>query len=191
MLEPEMTETVEKSRQIMRAWPVLTLSMALLVGLGCSSPSPTSVSTPAPETGKDQVSVVNAADVDAMLKGARGKTVVVNLWATWCKPCVEEMPHFAKFYQEYSQKEVLFFALSVDAADDLAAVRRFHEEHKLPFPVYIVDERDPDVLEKILGTEISGAVPVTIFYDRKGEPRHKWEGLINEEELRRSADAIL
>lgn len=186
-----MASVVMKKRILSRAAASYTLGIALLVGLGCSGPAPTSASTPAPETGKYQVSVVNAAEVYAMLKGVRGKTVVVNLWATWCKPCVEEMPHFAKFYQAYSDKDVVLFALSVDAADDLAAVRRFHEEHKLPFPVYIVDERDPDVLEKILETEISGAVPVTIFYDREGELRHKWEGLIGEEDLRRATDAIL
>ncbi|HEX72432.1 MAG TPA: redoxin domain-containing protein [Candidatus Hydrogenedentes bacterium] len=167
---------------------VAALLFSIVIGPACSKPAG---NAPQAAVASDSVTVVRSGEVEAMLRGARGKVVVVNLWATWCKPCVEEMPYLARFYREYRPKDVAFFALSVDASDDVAAVRRFHKEQDLPFPVHIVDERDPDALGKAIQTELSGAVPVTIFYDRSGAPRHVREGAIDYAELTRQADALL
>lgn len=176
------------SEGIASAFCIAILLLCIVTGPACSKPAG---NAPRAAVASEPVTVVRSGEVEAMLRGARGRVVVVNLWATWCKPCVEEMPYLARFYREYRPKDVAFFALSVDAPDDIAAVRRFHEEQDLPFPVHIVDERDPDALGKVIQTELSGAVPVTIFYDRSGAPRHVWEGAIDYAELTRQTDALL
>ncbi len=176
------------ARGITFALGVAALLLSVGTGTACSKPAGNAPQAAVPS---DPVTVVRSADVEKMLGGARGKVVVVNLWATWCKPCVEEMPYLARFYREYRPKNVAFFAFSVDAPDDEAVVRRFHKEQDLPFPVYIVDERDPDALGKAIQTELSGAVPVTIFYDRSGAPRHVREGAIDYAELSRQVDALI
>lgn len=131
-----------------------------------------------------EVKGVDVAGLEALLDAAAGRVVVVNLWATWCVPCVAEMPELAEFYREHSRAEVAFFAVSLDDPKEMdGAVKKFMEDKELPFPAYVLTERDIDAVSKALRQEIYGALPTTIVYDRKGAVKKMWEGAITREEL--------
>jgi peroxiredoxin len=73
------------------------------------------------------------------LSDHRGKVVLVNIWATWCRPCVDEMPSMEKLYQELRNKDFEILAISIDS-DGAEVVASFMQEYKLTFPALIDSE---------------------------------------------------
>lgn len=122
---------------------------------------------------------------------AEGKVVVINLWATWCPPCIEEMPHFVKFYEDYRDK-VTFLSVSADHPETVEdAVVPFMDEHALPFHVYVLDSVQPDTLSERFGKHVSGALPETLVLNRDGSIYHSWTGAIDYETLTGKVDPLL
>ena len=90
----------------------------------------------------------------------RGYPVVVNVWASWCGPCIFEFPHFQQAAAAYGKRVAFLGADSQDSADH---ARDFLREEPVPYPSY----EDPD--EEIGDSVDAFALPATAFYDRKGE----------------------
>lgn len=101
--------------------------------------------------------------------------VLVNFWATWCPPCVKEMPKLAEFYRAHAAEGLRFFSLSVDHPDTIAdRVEPFVHKKELPFPVRVLTEQTPENVGKALGVEWSGAVPATFLFDKDGKLAKSW-----------------
>ncbi|MFM1921681.1 MAG: hypothetical protein RLZZ303_3315 [Candidatus Hydrogenedentota bacterium] len=142
---------------------------------------PSSVAGPAGDSAASvelpKVELIGAEGLRAKLAESRGKVVVINFWATWCPPCVSEMPYFAELYTKYAGKPLSLLSLSADAKDTIEkAVIPFQKEKKLPFPIWVLDERDPDAFTAVLGKELSGALPETLIFSKEGELVKTWEG---------------
>ena len=72
-------------------------------------------------------------------KDLKGKVVVVDFWATWCGPCVAEMPHMKELYSQYKPKGVEFIGVSLDQPEDkggLDALKKFVADNKIEWPQY-------------------------------------------------------
>lgn len=145
------------------ALPLLGLILVLQPLLGCKSSSGLAPGAKAPDF------VVSRVDGAARkLSGYRGKAVVLNMWATWCMPCVEEMPVLNAIQREFGARGLEVLGLAGD--DDPQRVRDFMVDHDLEFEVLL----DPD---GSVGTmyEITG-YPETFFIDREGRIRWKFIG---------------
>lgn len=70
---------------------------------------------------------------------AKGKVVIVNFWATWCPPCIAEMPSLNKLYQEYHDEVVILFVSN----EDVENVKKFKQKHGYQFPVYSLIDQPP------------------------------------------------
>lgn len=165
--------------------PILLLSLCL--GCRAEQPAPQAATPAAPAEGTAKTPVVrtaSASELAGLLKAAQGKIVVLNFWATWCPPCVEEMPALASFYNATSREEVVFLSLSADdPATANTTVQEFMHKHDLPFDVHVLAERDPDALTSALGGEVSGALPTTLIFNRKGQRVLTHDGIITQAEL--------
>jgi len=148
-------------------WACTALVAAALLPMGCSR---TPAGTNDGPSAKASVSTVDAAKLGDNIKAALGTVVVVNLWATWCPPCVAEMPEFARFYTEAKSGDVTFISVSANAPETIAdEVKPFIEKKKLSFPVLVLSKADPEAIGKATGAEISGSLPCTLIYDRQGK----------------------
>lgn len=99
----------------------------------------------------------------------RGKVVVLNLWATWCPPCLDEMPSLEALYERLDPDQVAVILLSEESPE---TVRPFVERHKIRAPVYV----DAGPRPPAFGGEV---LPATYFIDRAGRVRWTTVGAAN------------
>ena len=102
-----------------------------------------------------QVQTLSGEQVDT--KTLTGKIVVLNFWATWCMPCVQEMPMFANLAEMYKADEVVFILASDEETD---RIESFLEKEELTLPVYQLKNRMKEY-------EVF-AIPATFIFDKKG-----------------------
>ena len=114
---------------------------------------------------------VKDADRTVTLSQLRGHTVVLNFWATWCPPCVEEMPSLVQMQQRLKDKGVTVLAVSVDA--DEGAYLRFLKDHG----VTLLTVRDAD--QKSNNLYGTFKFPETYVIDRDGKVRRKFIGAVD------------
>ena len=111
-------------------------------------------------------------------ENTRGKYLVVNFWATWCTPCLNEIPVFVKFYnQNADQVEIL--GLDYEPIN-LSAIDKFIERFSINYPIILFDEKNESEYSKF--GDIVG-MPTTQIYDPKGELMQTFMGEINIEDL--------
>jgi thiol-disulfide isomerase/thioredoxin len=101
----------------------------------------------------------------------KGKVVFVNIWATWCPPCIAEMPSVKKLYDNFKDNPNIIFLL-VDADNNLARSEKFMKRKKLDLPVYAAPQGFP---EEWFG----GSLPTTLVLDKKGNIVFNHKGMAN------------
>lgn len=112
---------------------------------------------------------INGKVVD--LGNLKGKVVFLNFWATWCPPCLAEMPSIQKLYTQFAADPDFVFLL-VDADSKLPEAKQFMQKKKYSMPVYEVASNIPEQLFK-------GSLPTTIVFDKKGRISFNEEGAAN------------
>lgn len=115
-------------------------------------------------------SLVSLDGAEASLASLQGRAVLLNLWATWCLPCIKEMPELAALQKRFGEKGLVVVGLNVDAADDRDKVRAFVAERQIPFAVWL----DPEMRGyKALRVP---ALPASFVIDRQGKIVLRREG---------------
>ena len=109
------------------------------------------------------------------LSDFKGKGVMLNFWATYCKPCEKEMPHMEKLYPEYKEKGIEILAVSLDATETV--IHQFIDKYNLTFPIMHDNNSQVNDLYKI------GPIPTTYFINSEGEIVEKIEGALTLERL--------
>jgi len=146
---------------VRRASVLLAIFTVLVVGCYRGS-RPPRIGTAAPEF------TVQDADRKVSLSELRGKVVVLNFWATWCGPCVEEMPSLVQLQQRFKDKGVSVVGISIDVDGD--AYHKFLKDYKVDF----LTVRDPD--QKTSNLYGTFKWPETYIIDRGGIVRRKFIG---------------
>jgi len=134
-----------------------------------------------PSIGLDggDVYAVTLPDLDGRpqaLSQYRGKPLLVNFWATWCAPCVQEMPELAQLAQRYPQ--VQFLGIGIDTADNM---REFVKKIPVSYPLVVAGYAGIDLV-RALGNA-PGGLPFTVLFDADGSVHHRVLGQINLESL--------
>lgn len=111
-----------------------------------------------------------------------GKTYIVNFWATWCKPCIKELPAFESINEKYGDKGVEVILVSLDFSEKLESqVVPFVEKHGLESDVVLLDDVDSNSWIPKVSENWSGAIPATLIYNNN--ERKFYEGSFTYEEL--------
>ena len=116
----------------------------------------------------------------------QGKVLVVNFWASWCPPCVEEMPTLDLLSQEYLRQNVLFVGIGIDSPSN---IREFLKSTPVAYPILIGGLEGSNLSKQMGNTQ--GALPYTVIIDAKGKSTYTKLGKISEDELRKAIKAAL
>jgi peroxiredoxin len=137
---------------------------------------------------KDAVFDLTLKDMDGRdvsLADYKGKVILLNFWATWCGPCVHEMPWFVDFQAKYGSKG--FVALGVSTDDSPQDIKAFALEHKINYPLLV--GRDSPKVEEAYGP--IWAIPVSIFIDRNGNICRRMTGISTREKFEQLIASLL
>lgn len=110
----------------------------------------------------------------------KGKTLLVNFWATWCNPCVEEMPELSKLQKSIAAKNIQIIGIGIDSA---ANISEFSLKHKIDYPIYIADTQGVELAKKF-GNE-SGGLPFSVLIEPNGQIKKSYLGRLKLDELKR------
>lgn len=111
-----------------------------------------------------EVQVIKMADLDKLLQQPSEGVVLINFWATWCRPCIEELPYFDKAQQEFADKGVTMYFVSLDDVEILESrVKPFVKKKGLQAKVLLLDETDMNAFVNRVDPNWSGAIPATIM----------------------------
>ena len=117
-----------------------------------------------------QVKLLTVDDLNRRIGQGRDTTYVVNFWATWCAPCIKELPHFEKLQNEKKSEKLKVLLVSVDFKNRLEnAVIPFVKKRNLKNEVFLLDEKDQQEYIDRIDKSWSGAIPATLFL--RGESR--------------------
>ena len=101
---------------------------------------------------------------EVSLSDYRGKVVLVNFWATWCQPCLVELPHLQEMYKELKDRDFVVLSISVDAPRDVSKVKPLVKTRGLEFPVLL------DTSSSVLSVyNPSQALPYNVLIDKEGK----------------------
>ncbi len=129
-----------------------------------------------------QVDVVSFEHFKSVLQKENDTLYLINFWATWCKPCVAELPYFEQINQEYSDKKLKVILVSLDFTDELETrLLPFLETRNIQSKVYLLNESNPNSYIDQINPQWSGAIPATLIY--KGKDKFFYEQNFTYQEL--------
>ena len=121
-------------------------------------------------------SVIKWSSVEQLLHKKSDTTYVINFWATWCKPCVEELPYFLEQEKMLSSKPVKFYFISLDFKRDInTRLIPFLEKQNITSSVYLLDEPDYNFWIDKVDSTWGGAIPATLIYNHALNKRTFYE----------------
>jgi len=111
-----------------------------------------------------QVKLISLKELEQRFTKGKDTTYVLNFWATWCVPCVKELPHFENLKSEYFKKPIKVILVSMDFKSKLNSnVIPFVKKHKLKSEVYIINEPNQQAFITNVDKKWSGALPATLM----------------------------
>lgn len=138
-----------------------------------------------------QVKLLSYDQLQQRVEKGKDTTYVVNFWATWCGPCVEELPYFEKLQKENINKPVKVILMSLDYKSKLKSeVIPFVKKHKLKTEVYVTNTPDLQTFIDQVDKSWSGALPGTLFINTEKKVRNFYEKTFTYEGLAKTLNGI-
>ena len=176
--------------------PTFSSHFGLLLLAGCLVTFPGAKAPPAqlrPELlDPKTIEPISADEFRRLLVHRRGEVLAVNLWATWCVPCVKELPDLAKLQQQYRQRGLRVIAVSVDDPEELdARVRPFFRDRAPGLVSYLQTEPDQDKFVSVVDQAWGGVIPTTFVINRAGSLKASLVGRKTYEEFEATVKPLL
>lgn len=113
-----------------------------------------------------KLTIVDYYGLEEVINREDNKTYVVNFWATWCAPCVKELPYFEKLDKEYEDKNVEVVLVSLDFPKKYESkLKPFIKKHQLRSELFALNDMDSNYWIPQVSEDWSGALPATLIYN--------------------------
>jgi thiol-disulfide isomerase/thioredoxin len=169
--------SVLSARYLVLAWlPVLVPIIA-----GCNQPTPSSQSEKPSTPTTVTLTRGDAKVLDDLIAKHKGQVILVDYWATWCGPCVENFPHTVALSRKYRDQGLSAIAVSFDLLDDEQKVRDFLAQKGADFE-NLISSHD-SIGQKTFADFSVGPLPEYRLYDRQGKLGQKWEAGLDPADL--------
>ncbi len=139
--------------------------------------------------GQTEASIVSFEQLQERIEASEKPLTVINFWATWCAPCIKELPYFDAAYKNNPQ-QIDLILVNLDFADKIDKVNAFIEKKDLSGEVLLLDNLDYNSWIDRIDPSWSGAIPATVFVNRGTGDRKLVEGEMSEEELERNLNEM-
>ncbi len=116
------------------------------------------------------------------VQGSLGRVVLVNVWATWCAPCREDLPALVRLQRDLEGQGFRLILVSADFASRRPAAAAFLASQGVVSPTFAKAQGDQEFIDG-LDSRWTGALPATLLFDRQGRKVAFWEGKASYEEL--------
>jgi len=138
-----------------------------------------------------EIKRVKITDVEKII--AESKTpLIVNMWATWCVPCVQELPYFQDEVKKYRKDSLQLLLVSLDFKEAFPdGIVKFMNKRKITAPVVWLDETNADYFCPKIDAKWSGSIPATLFINNKTGYRNFVEAQLSHEKLKQEIRAVL
>jgi len=143
-------------------------SVLLLLALGS-----TATAKPVPD-----LKFTDLAGHPQRLSALRGSITVVSFWATWCAPCLDELPRLVQLNQQYRERGVHFIAISADEPKNRSKIEPFLHQHNIALDIWL--GADLDTLDRL---NLGNALPATLILDASGEVIGRIQGEARDEDI--------
>jgi thiol-disulfide isomerase/thioredoxin len=139
-----------------------------------------------------EIPFIKAAQLEQWLNTDTDTVYVLNFWATWCGPCVAELPAFEKLHEKYAAQKVKVVLISTDFKRNVESnVKPFVKRKNLHSPVMFMDESNPNVWINLVSPEWSGAIPATLIISKRKNKRLFFEKSMTFKELEKKLLSVL
>lgn len=135
-----------------------------------------------------EVEVIKFEDLQNKMLNTEASVTVFNFWATWCGPCIKELPYFDQLGE--ANENVKVYLVSIDFANELERVKKFVIKQSLKSEVLFLDEKDPDTYMPKVSKDWSGAIPATLFVTDLGKT-YFYEKAFTKSELESAVNSYL
>ena len=142
-----------------------------------------------------EVKCIKATDLEKTIAESKGP-LIINMWATWCKPCIGEIPYFIEEVKNYNASapadSISLLLVSLDFKEAFPTeIETFARQRKFTVPIAWLDETNADYFCPKLDAKWQGAIPATLFINNKTGYRKFFEEKISHETLKQEIMAIL
>jgi thiol-disulfide isomerase/thioredoxin len=114
--------------------------------------------------GVPKVRVVNYEGLKKASQKENDTLYVVNFWATWCKPCVQEFPYFMESAKKFKDQKVKVIFVSLNSEKELANVQKFSETRNVQQEMLLLNAGNPNVWIDLIDKSWDGSIPATVIY---------------------------
>ena len=138
-----------------------------------------------------QVKLLTLSELESRVAKGKDTTYVINFWATWCGPCVAELPNFEKINLKSANQPIKVLLVSMDFKSKLnSAVIPFVKKNRIKSEVYVINEPDQQAFIERVDAKWSGALPATLFVNTKRKVRQFYEKEFTEQELTKTIETL-
>lgn len=142
------------------------------------------------QQGEVTIEVYDFKNFEAFLRKENDSIYIVNFWATWCKPCVKELPEIEQIQKDYADKNVKVILASLDFSNKIESqLIPFVKKMELRSKILVLDEPDANAWIPKVDTTWSGAIPATLVYNRK--QRIFFNKPLTYDELQKTIDELI
>jgi thiol-disulfide isomerase/thioredoxin len=136
------------------------------------------------------VPVIKITDLEKRIRNNSDTTYIVNFWATWCSPCVKELPDLDSINKIYKDKKVKVLLITMDFKEDVSKVNSFVETKRIRSEVALLDEVNGNYFIPKISDKWTGALPATLIINNEKKFNHFFEKKITFELLKTEIESV-